>query len=305
MSQPRVSIVTPCYYSADTLARTIESVLGQTYPHIEYIITDGASTDNTAQVVAKYADDPRLTFISEPDNGQTDAINKGWRRATGDVLAWLCADDTYFPHTVQTAIDTLTQNLDVGWVYGHDCYANGDGDPVPFNHTITNWDYDAYLSQALYISQPTVFWRRSVIDRFGPLREDLHYMMDMEFFLRIGRDCPGHLIDDTLATITWTRDTKTFSGGVDRMREMLSVIRQYGGNEVAPTVRVQWADAHLEAAADHLGRLEWDHAAHALGEAFRYPAHIPRGTAKLLIRSLLSETAETRLRQTLLRGRSA
>lgn len=299
--QPLVTIVTPCYNSADTLAATIESVLNQTYSHIEYIIMDGASTDHTAEVVARYADDPRLTFISERDKGQSDAINKGWQRATGDILAWLCADDRYELHTVETAVRVLGEHPNVGWVYGHDRYINREGDPVPFNHHIDKWNYEQYLTQELYISQPTVFWRREVIDQFGLLRQDLHYMMDMEYYLRIGRTFPAYHIHDTLAVITWTRDTKTFNGGVKRLHEMLAVMRDYNGGEFAPVVRVQWADAHLEQALGHLLDGEWKAMRESLREAFRYPTHSLRGLAKLLIRSLLSEQAETRLRRTLLR----
>jgi hypothetical protein len=304
-SQPLVTVVTPCYNSAATLANTIESVLNQTYPNLEYIIMDGASTDHTAQIAQQYADVPRLTFISEPDAGQSDAINKGWARATGDVLAWLCADDRYLPHTVATAVQQLQHHPEAGWVYGHDRYINRAGDPVPFNHHMARWDYQAYLSQALYISQPTVFWRREVIETFGPLRTDLHYMMDMEYFLRIGREYPGYLIDQTLAVITWTRDTKTFSGGVERLHEMVEVMQAYGGGDVAAVVRVQWADAHLGATLARLREGAWGDASAALREALRYPAQVPRGVAKLLIRALLSEQAETKLRQTLLRDTSA
>ncbi|MEO0563005.1 MAG: hypothetical protein AAF125_12930, partial [Chloroflexota bacterium] len=124
----------------------------------------------------------------------------------------------------------------------------------------------------------------------------------MEYFLRIGRDEPGVLLNEVMATITWTRDTKTFSGGKDRMQEMLSVIEQYGGTveAVAPTVRVQWADAHIEAAARNLREGAWDRATDDIRAALRYPAHVPRGLAKLMLRAL-PPAAETQLRRALLR----
>ena len=304
MQNPLVTIVTPCYNSADTLQRTIESVLNQTYPHIEYIIMDGASTDDTASIVQPYLDDPRLTFISEPDRGQTHAINKGWEQAQGDVVAWLCADDTYFPHTVQTAVDYLTNHPDVGWVYGHDRYMNADGEPIPFNHNTAAWDYDKYRRQEIYISQPTVFWRKSLFDEFGELREELYWNMDMEFYLRIGKKYPGHLLDETMATITWSRRTKTFDGSIERMVEMEKVASEYGYDDFAKPVRFQWTDAYLAQTFRELGRGNWDASMAALSKAVRYPGYLPRGFARLMVRTLLTERMETRLRQVLIGGSS-
>ncbi len=299
---PLVSIVTPTYNSASTLPATIESVLAQTYPHIEYIIMDGNSTDNTHQVVQPYLEDPRVTFISEPDTGQAHAINKGWDRATGNVLAWLCADDYYLPHTVATGVDVLTTHPDVYWTCGNVRYINRDGDTIPFHHATTPLEYELYRRQDVIINQPTTLWRRELVDRFGNLREDLHFAMDLEFYLRIGRDCPGHFIDDVLAEVTWTRDTKTFGGGLARIREIESVIREYGGTDIAAALRVQWAAAHIEESVRQLGRGHPSAATDAFGSLWRFPRHVPKAAAKLLMSRLLSEQAETRLRQVLLRG---
>lgn len=299
---PLVSIITPTYNSASTLPATIESVLAQTYPHIEYIIMDGNSTDNTRQVVQPYLNDPRVTFISEPDTGQAHAINKGWDRATGHVLAWLCADDFYLPHTVATGMDVLNTHPDVYWTCGNVRYVNRDRDPVPFNHPTTPLEYDRYRRQDVVIKQPTTLWRRALIDEFGNLREDLHFALDLEFYLRIGRKYPGHFIDDILAEVTWTRDTKTFGGGLTRIREIESVIREYGETNIAAALRVQWAAAHIEETARQLRHGHLTAATDAFRSLWRFPRHVPKATAKLLMSHLLSEKAETRLRQVLLRG---
>src|SRR4030042_2589290 len=113
---PLVSIVTPSYNKARFIEETILSVKNQTYPRIEHIIIDGGSTDGTLDIIRKYSDS--LTWISEPDKGQSDAINKGWKMSKGEILAYLNADDTYMPRAVETAVKFLADNMDVGLVYG-------------------------------------------------------------------------------------------------------------------------------------------------------------------------------------------
>lgn len=114
---PLVSIVTPSYNKGCFIEETILSVKNQTYPYIEHIVMDGGSTDGTLDILRKYANN--ITWLSEPDEGQSDAINKGWRRAKGQILGWLNADDTYMPWAVQTAVEFLAENPDVG--HGHHC----------------------------------------------------------------------------------------------------------------------------------------------------------------------------------------
>lgn len=301
MSEPCVTVVTPSFNSGSTIAKTIESVLNQTYPHIDYIVMDGGSRDNTAEIVAPYQADPRLTFISEPDEGQSDAINKGWQRAKGEFVAWLCADDRYLPHTIQTAVDYFTANPDAGWVYGRDAYINIHGDPIPFVHHVTEWSYDRVLSQDLYISQPTVFWRKQIVDEFGYLRQDLDWGMDMEYYLRIGRKYPGHKLDEQMAIITWSRETKTF--GEDkkrRLREIESISQQYGGGDLAQTLHVEWAEAYLMDGFKALRHGKFGDAMTEFRASLAYGSHLPKALGKVAVRSLLSEQMETRLRQALI-----
>src|SRR5512139_1414374 len=116
-SLPLVSIITPSYNQARFLETTIRSVLDQDYPNLEYLIVDGGSTDGSREIIQRYSD--RLAWwVSERDQGQTDAINKGFARARGEILAWLNSDDTYLPGAIQGAVDFLQDHPGVGMVYG-------------------------------------------------------------------------------------------------------------------------------------------------------------------------------------------
>jgi glycosyltransferase involved in cell wall biosynthesis len=183
---PRISIVTPSYNQGKFLEATIRSVLWQQYPNLEYIIIDGGSTDNSAEIIKKY--EKHLAYwVSEPDNGQSHAINKGFARCTGDILAWLNSDDLYLPYTLWKIAHLFTTNRGVdlvtgGWI-SNDVKANtlfalrpcGNGS---FPTTAL------MLMQHGLIGQPSTFWRKSVWESAGPINENLHYAMDHAFFLR-------------------------------------------------------------------------------------------------------------------------
>src|SRR5260221_5302272 len=121
-----VSIVTPSYNQGKFIRETIESVLTQDYANIEYWVIDGGSTDETLGILQQYENDPRFHWISEPDKGQSDAINKGWSRCQGDVLAWLCSDDLYCPGAIRTQVDYLLSHPDVDAVYGDVLFVDVD-----------------------------------------------------------------------------------------------------------------------------------------------------------------------------------
>ncbi len=300
-TQPLVTIVTPSYNSGEFIEETIQSVLNQTYPHIEYIIMDGGSTDNTHEIVAKYAD--RLTFISEPDEGQSDAINKGWQRAQGEIIAWLCADDLYVPDTVETAVNTLQAHPEIGWVYGDVRWIDRAGNPYHRRIPILDWDYRDLLEHSNYIAQPTVFLWRSVFEQMGTIRLELHYTMDYEYWLRIGKTYRAMKIDAVLAIIRHYDDTKSASGGLKRTREIESIMTQYGASEIVCGYRYFWTRTYLETAFGALRRGQWRDAWQHFGGFFRYPGYIPRTLARVVLDALPYET-QRRLRTVLIRNRS-
>jgi len=187
-SYPLVSIITTSYQQGDFLEETIQSVLSQTYPNIEYIIVDGGSSDGSVEIIQKYAD--RLAWwVSERDRGQTDAINKGFARAKGEILAWLCSDDLYKPETVAEAVSFLQKNPDVAMVYGDANYIDEKGNVIGKYHA-RQTDYKRLLQGHVNIAQPSAFWRTDIWQKVGPLDIEIRNGMDYDLWVRISKIAP-------------------------------------------------------------------------------------------------------------------
>lgn len=184
MSPPQISIITPSYNQAEFLEDTIRSVLAQNVPDMEYFIVDGGSTDGSMDIIRKYQDH-LAWWVSEPDSGQAEAINKGFARARGEFVAWLNSDDMYAPGALNQAIEVLQANPNVGLVFGNAVSFNQDG--IPLNDMIfDDWNL-ADLMAFNIICQPAVVFRRDVLEKAGYLRLDLHYMLDHQLWLRMAR----------------------------------------------------------------------------------------------------------------------
>ncbi|MEJ2758147.1 MAG: glycosyltransferase family 2 protein [Anaerolineales bacterium] len=178
---PLVTVVTPSYNQAEYLEQTITSVLGQEYPNIEYFVVDGGSTDGSVAIIKKYADQ-LAWWVSEKDEGQADAINKGFSRATGKYVAWLNSDDVYLAGTMAKAISLLEADPSLGLVYGNLLSINARGEHV---NTIRYRPYALEDLLAFFIiGQPTVFMRRSVLEQVGYLSKDYHYLLDHHLWVR-------------------------------------------------------------------------------------------------------------------------
>jgi len=187
MAQPKVTIITPSYQQAAFLEQTILSVLEQDYPDIEYMVIDGGSTDGSVEIIRRYAD--RLAYwVSERDSGQAEAINKGLRRAAGEIVAWVNSDDYYLPGAVRQAVKVLEAQPELGFVYGDVLAVDGAGRPVN-RMTYDDWGLDGLLTFRM-IGQPSVFMRHSVLDQAGLLREDMGYLLDHDLWLRIAARAP-------------------------------------------------------------------------------------------------------------------
>lgn len=182
---PVISVTIPCLNRAHFLVPTIESVLQQDYPNIECIVMDGGSTDNTIEILKGYED--RITWVSEPDKGHADAINKGWKMSKGDILAWLNADDVWaVPDAARQAVDYLQTHPEVDVVFGACGSIDGDGNLVGMSY-LHEWDLEYAVEYCDHcIPQPAAFVRRDIVERVGWLDPDFYQKKDHELWLRIG-----------------------------------------------------------------------------------------------------------------------
>ena len=184
MTLPRLTVITPSLNQGRYLERTIRSVLDQGYVDLEYIVVDGGSTDESVEVLRRY-DDRIAYWTSEPDRGQTDAINKGLARATGEVVAYINSDDYYLPGAFDAALP-LFADAAVNWVAGACRFLYPDGaveavwTPKLPERGRPDWIVDNWS-----VPQSASFWRRRVFADVGPFREDFHYVFDTEFELRL------------------------------------------------------------------------------------------------------------------------
>jgi glycosyltransferase involved in cell wall biosynthesis len=225
---PLVSIITPSFNQARYLEATINSVLGQDYPRIEYIIVDGGSTDGSVDVIKKH--EAKLAWwVSEQDEGQTDAINKGFNRATGDILAWINSDDTYNPRAVGQAVKYLIENPEVGLVYADCNFINEDGQIIgKFNAAQT--DLRRLREGYVHIPQQTMFFRANYWQELGPLDPSFYFAMDYDLWTRIAARAPiKYLAGQTWANFRIHTSGKTTSADDRCWPEMLRVHYRDGG----------------------------------------------------------------------------
>jgi glycosyltransferase involved in cell wall biosynthesis len=181
---PLVSIITPSFNQVDYIEDAILSVLAQDYPSIEYGVVDGGSTDGSVELIEKYAHQ-LAWWVSEPDEGQAAAINKGMERANGEIVAWLNSDDLLMPGAVEQAVKALMQDPELGFVYGDALSIDGAGSPIG-RLKFADWDFVDLLSFRI-ICQPAVFMQRDCYVRAGGLEPGYHFMLDHHLWIRIAQ----------------------------------------------------------------------------------------------------------------------
>ena len=267
---PKVTIVTPSFNQAAFLEQTIRSVLLQDYPNLEYIIIDGGSTDGSVEIIRKY--EPWLTYwSSEPDSGQSNAINKGLTRATGDVIGWLNSDDIYMPDAISNAVNLLNANPDTLMIYG---------DFGKLNGAETRWERSrefnlgSFIAER-YICQPASFQRREAADLAGPLDEKYDYVMDIEWWLRIAAIREPAYVPITLASFREWKGSKTtkppysaFYGELLRATE--GFFERLGASDPRSHLRSGiLAELHVQLASALFGEQQYESGGNVLSEAAR------------------------------------
>jgi glycosyltransferase involved in cell wall biosynthesis len=225
-----VSIVTPSLNQATYLRDAIESVRAQSHPEVEHVVVDGGSTDGTLEILAEYDD---LRWVSEPDRGQSHALNKGFALARGEILGWLNADDAYEPHAVAEGVRALAET-GAGLVYAD--VTRVDDDYVNPRRIRSRPSFDLWteLNLGCGIYSPAVFFTREALEAVGGVDEDLHLTMDYDLWLRIGKRFPVRHVDAVWAVQRLHAGAKSVTR--DFWPERLAVSRRHGGRLVSPLV---------------------------------------------------------------------
>lgn len=227
--RPLVSIITPSYNQAKFIRETIESVLSQDYDNVEYIVVDGGSTDNSLDIIKEYED--RLTYISEKDHGQSDAINKGFKMAHGDIVAWLNSDDIYEPYCISRAVEEFQKNENLGLLYGDGYIIDADSNKLKVFEYTQEFDYWKLVNFWDYIMQPATFFSRKMLQKVGYLDVNLHYCMDWDLWIKLAAVSEVKYIPELLACSREYGDTKTSTGGDKRLEEIIGLLQKYSGKK--------------------------------------------------------------------------
>jgi glycosyltransferase involved in cell wall biosynthesis len=241
---PRISVVTPSYNQGCFLEQTIRSVLDQQYPNLEYFIIDGGSTDDSTSIIRRY-ESHLASWISERDAGQSDAINKGFQRCTGDLVAWLNSDDFYLPGALHTAAAVYLRHPQASFYLGDGLRVDRDGKPfaayfpggqVRFHRAALVWGVNTIL-------QPATFIQRRYLDQVGYLDINLHYGMDSDLWLKLSALAGPQIIPEMLAASREYPDAKTFTGSFGRIEELRRISEKHSGCPHTPGTLCYFADS--------------------------------------------------------------
>ncbi len=239
-----ISIVTPSYNQGIFIERTIESVLRQGISGLEYIVTDGGSKDKTVEILKRYKG--LIDWTSEPDRGQAHAVNKGILKSKGEIIGWLNSDDIYYDGALAAVLAFFEAHPEVDILYG-DAHHIDVEDGVIEPYYTEDWDYER-LKDICFICQPSVFFRRRLVDRVGLLDEGLQYCMDYEYWLRIGRHTPFARLDRFIAGSRLYPSNKTLGSRVAVHREMNDMLKNTLG-----AVPVKWIYGYAHVAVEQKG----------------------------------------------------
>lgn len=235
---PKITIVTPSYNQGDFLEETILSILNQEYPNLEYIICDGGSTDQSVDIIKKY--ESKITWwCSEKDRGQTDAINKGMQRATGDIVGWINSDDVMFANSLFVIADFYMHHPKCEFANGVVADIDKEGIVKKFTHIIMS---KFFMKHGCYnICQQGMFWKRELFDRIGFLDDTFHAKMDVEWLIRnYEANTKVMLLNKPVAAIRVYEGTKTAIGGDIWKKDAEKIKERYNG-KYSPNRHSSWA----------------------------------------------------------------
>jgi glycosyltransferase involved in cell wall biosynthesis len=217
---PSISVITPCLNAADTILETIESVRAQDYPRLEHLVVDGGSNDGTLELLERLG----VRYISEPDEGRVDGANKGVALTSGEVVAWLNADDRYEPGALRAVGNAFAADPEAAWVTGYCRIIDGDGREIRRSITayknllLRHFSYPLYLTQN-FVSDPATFLRRSALEEAGPLDPRYRISHDYDLWLRVARRHRPVVLRRTLSSFRMVEGTLSMAGFERQFRE--------------------------------------------------------------------------------------
>lgn len=229
----KITIITPTYNQGEFIEKTITSVINQTHKDIEYIIVDNESDDGTREIIEKYqAIDPRIIYIREADNGQAQAINKGFERATGDIVGWLNSDDFFYNDKVLERVNNaFKRHSKTKVITGDAVYSDREGNPTYTYRSDKNVQ-DWVITRWYYIVQPSTFWRKSSIR----LDESYHYAFDWKFFIEMFTDSKVIFTHEIYSVYRMYEDNKTGLDNAKRKKEIYRLQKEIA----VSSLNVKW-----------------------------------------------------------------
>jgi len=291
---PLVTIVTPSYNQKPFLADTLQSIAQQDYPYIEHIVIDGGSTDGTLELLQQVP--YPLRWLSEPDNGQAAAINKGFATARGEILGWLNSDDLYTPGAIRTVVNLFLARPDLMLVYGDALAIDAHGRSYGLRANVKPCDLQRLVRRGDHIVQPATFWRAALWREMGPLDERLHFTLDYEYWMRVAQRYPLYYLPVCLAYERLHQQTKTATGHLVRIQEIAAVARRYGGVELPDDFRAEAATLYGWQALQELRRAQWAAARLQLARGWRLRPPLLKFLAYVIGMLLFGIQALARLR---------
>ena len=238
---PKISVVTPSFNQGQYIEATIRSVLEQGYPNLEYIIMDGGSTDGTVEIIERYSD--RLAYwVSEPDEGQTDALVKGFNRASGDILCWLCSDDLYEERTLHEVAEIFMEHPDWQVVYGDSFWIDAYGRPLRFKREIPYYRF-IWMYDHNYLPQPSTFWRRGIHEKVGGLDVRMQLSMDADLWARFAEHTTLHHVPRAWSRMRYYPEQKNRRLRAKSDEEDALIRRRYLPDEPPWLRRLKWFPA--------------------------------------------------------------